>query len=149
MNSTSIGWPSPSPPSPSPSPNPGRGRGAILGRKFQRGVGLAARRGFRLRARRAQAMRPDQWPGSPAFSPAAPRIDLPFPQHWEALGDEGSIALHPVLGRVRLLRRLALAQLDAPDLAADRLRQLRHELDLARVLVRRRHPLDVVLQLLG
>src|SRR5690242_9263593 len=48
-----------------------------------------------------------------------------------------------------LLGRLALAQLHPADLAADRLGQLGHELDLARVLVRRRHPLHVLLQLHG
>src|SRR5262249_40751326 len=40
-----------------------------------------------------------------------------------------------------------LAQLDAPDLAADGLRQALHELDLARILVGRRDPLHVLLQL--
>src|SRR5659263_382253 len=40
-------------------------------------------------------------------------------------------------------------QLRAADLAAHRLRQLRHEMDLPRVLVRRGDPLDVVLQLDG
>src|SRR6266542_2887051 len=41
---------------------------------------------------------------------------------------------------------LEQAQLDASDLAAARLRQRLDELDLARVLVRRRHPLAVLLQ---
>ena len=44
-------------------------------------------------------------------------------------------------------RLLEPPQLDAPDLPAPRLRQLVHELDLARVLVRRGHALAVLLQL--
>src|SRR5437879_4329828 len=44
---------------------------------------------------------------------------------------------------------LHVAQLGAPDLAADRLRQVGDELDLARVLVRSGHRLDVLLQLAG
>src|SRR5262249_44137985 len=40
---------------------------------------------------------------------------------------------------------LALAQLDAPDLAAHGLRQLGDELDLARILVRRGHALHMLL----
>src|SRR5712691_9605806 len=43
-------------------------------------------------------------------------------------------------------KRAWLAQLDAADLAAHRLRQARDELDRARVLVGRRHALHVVLQ---
>src|SRR5882724_12227036 len=42
---------------------------------------------------------------------------------------------------------LHLAELGAADLAADGLGQVRDELDLARVLVRRRHGLDVLLEL--
>ena len=49
---------------------------------------------------------------------------------------------------VTLRPPLALAQLDAADLAAHRLRQRVDELDLARVLVRRGHALHVLLQLL-
>src|SRR5262249_29999741 len=50
--------------------------------------------------------------------------------------------------RARRLRPpLPLAQLDASDLAADGLRQALHELDLARILVGRRDPLHVPLQL--
>src|SRR6266567_3165739 len=44
---------------------------------------------------------------------------------------------------------LHVAQLGAPDLAADRLRQVGDELDLARVLVGSGHRLDVLLQLAG
>ena len=50
-------------------------------------------------------------------------------------------------GFVRGALLLAAPQLDAADLPAPRLRQLADELDLARVLVRRRHALAVVLQL--
>ena len=48
-------------------------------------------------------------------------------------------------GFVRAAPLLAPPQLDAADLSAPRLRQLLDELDLARILVRRRHALAVVL----
>src|SRR6266550_3690610 len=44
-------------------------------------------------------------------------------------------------------RALELAKVGAPDLAADRLRQIGDELDFARILVRRGHALHVLLEL--
>src|ERR1700677_1533211 len=46
-----------------------------------------------------------------------------------------------------LFRKLGLAQFNAPDLAGARLRKFADELDFARVLVRRRYALTMLLQL--
>src|SRR5439155_15145086 len=58
----------------------------------------------------------------------------------------GERSRRPLPARARRRPPLLLAQLDAADLAAHRLRQARDELDRARVLVGRRHALHVVLQ---
>ena len=87
---------------------------------------------------------------SASSSRAAAAASLRAPARWtplsldQARGSEsvaGSVGLpsDPIVG--------VLAQLDAADLAARGLRQLVDELDRARVLVRRRHGLDVLLQL--
>src|SRR5919199_1303854 len=97
-------------------------------------------------------MRPPRAPApSPGgFAPRTPPPPHPSPAAtcWRGASPAWAVAMSG--GRLPLHgRHLALPQLDAPDLAGERLRQVVDELDPARVGVRRQPVADEALDVLG